>query len=142
MLTDSYEAQTERVTARVLATAEDTVSFSKTTRAAILAGAGEVGQACKVACTYGLDTDLEVAARFLKTLTLQSRHSHVAPQTSNLKPAKNLIPSKAVFEAFSGMPKKSAPHKDGWTWELLRDAASRPSTAALLRIYGLTWPRR
>ena len=31
------------------------------------------------------------------------------------------------------MQKKSVAHKDGWTWELLRDAASRPTTAALLR---------
>ncbi len=31
------------------------------------------------------------------------------------------------------MPKQSAAHRDGWPWELLRDAASRPSTAYLLR---------
>ncbi len=31
------------------------------------------------------------------------------------------------------MPKKSASHRTDWTWELLRDAAGRPSTAALLR---------
>ena len=69
----------------------------------------------------------------MKKLTLQSRHSHIAPHTSTLKPAKNSIPAKALSEAFSGMPTKSAAHRDGWTWELLRDAASRPSTAALLR---------
>ena len=44
LLTDSYEAQTDRVTARILATSEDTVSFSKTARDAILAGAGEMGR--------------------------------------------------------------------------------------------------
>ena len=31
------------------------------------------------------------------------------------------------------MPKKSAAHRDGWIWELLRDAAHRPSTASHLR---------
>jgi hypothetical protein len=31
------------------------------------------------------------------------------------------------------MLKKSAAHRDGWTWELLRDAAQRPPTASLLR---------
>jgi hypothetical protein len=31
------------------------------------------------------------------------------------------------------MPKKSAAHRDGWTSELLRDAAQRPSTASHLR---------
>ncbi len=40
---------------------------------------------------------------------------------------------QAITDAFVGMPKKSAPHRDGWTWELFRDAASRPSTAAPLR---------
>jgi hypothetical protein len=39
---------------------------------------------------------------------------------------------KAVTDAFDGMPKKLAAHIDGWTWELLRDGASRPSTIALL----------
>jgi len=40
---------------------------------------------------------------------------------------------KELDDSFSGMLKQSASHKDGWTWELLRDAASRPSTTALLR---------
>jgi len=43
---------------------------------------------------------------------------------------------KAVTDAFSGMPKKSVAHRDGWTWELLRDAAQTPSTEALLRKFG------
>jgi hypothetical protein len=38
-----------------------------------------------------------------------------------------------VAEAFSKMPKKSAAHRDGWTLELLREAAQRPSTASHLR---------
>ena len=71
----SYEARTDRVTARVLATSKNIVSFSKTARAAILAGAGEMGRACKVAFTFGLETDPEVVATFLKKLTLQSRHN-------------------------------------------------------------------
>jgi hypothetical protein len=74
-----------------------------------------------------------VAAKFLKKLTLQARHNHITPHTSTFKPAKNLIPAKAILEAFSGMPKKFVAHRDGWTWELLRDAARRPSTAALLK---------
>ncbi len=121
------------VTARVLAALEDTVSFSKIARAAILAWVGEVGRACKVAFTFGLETDPEVAAKFLGKFTLQDRHSHITPHFFTFKPAKNSIPAKAVSEAFSRMPKKYVAHTDGWTWELLRDAASRPSTAALLR---------
>ena len=52
---------------------------------------------------------------------------------SSLKPAPNSIPLNVVVEAFSKMPKNSAVHRDGWTWELLRDAAQRPSTASHLR---------
>ena len=115
------------------AASNDTVSFSKTARAAILAGAGEVERACKVVFTYGLETDPEVAAKFLKKLTLQAHHIHITPHSSNFKPAKNLIFAKAVSKAFSGMPKKADAHRDGWAWELLRDAATRPSTAALLK---------
>jgi hypothetical protein len=116
----------------VLVASEDTIAFSKTARAANLAGAGEVGRACKVAFTFGFETDPEVAAKFLKKLALQARNNHITPHSSTFKPTKNLIPAKAVSEAFSGMPKKSVAHRDGWTWELLRDAASRPSTAPLL----------
>ena len=111
----------------------DPISFSKTARAAILVGAGEVDRACKVAFTYGLETNPSIAATFLAKLTLQPKHSHIPLDSSALKPVKNLISQKALFDAFTGMPKKSAAHRDGWTWELLRDAASRPSTAALLR---------
>ena len=71
LLTDSHEAQTDWVNARMLVASEDTISFSKTARVAILAGAGEVGRASQVAFTLGLETDPEVAAKFLKKLTLQ-----------------------------------------------------------------------
>jgi hypothetical protein len=115
------------------ATSLGTVVFSNTARDSILAGTGEVGMACNVAFTYGLKTKPVVAAKFLKKLTLQSRHAHIAPHISFFKPAKNLIPLKAITCAFSRMPKKSAAHKDGWTWELLRDAVNRPSIFALNR---------
>jgi len=104
LLTDSYEAHTDRVTAKVLAASEDTVSFSKTARAAIFAGDGEVGRVCKVAFTFGLETYPEVAAKLLKKPTLQARHNHITPHSSIVKPAKNLIPAKVVSKAFSGLP--------------------------------------
>ncbi len=68
-----------------------------------------------MAFTYGMETDPVLAAKFLKKLTLQARHSHIAPHVSDFKPTKNLIPHKALTEAFSGMPKTSAAHRDGWT---------------------------
>jgi len=133
LITESHDAQTERVSAAINSVSSDTVVFSKTARAALLARSGEVGRACKVAFTYGLETDPAIAAQFLGKLNLQSRHSHIAQYTSSVTTTKNQIPLKAVTDAFTRMPKLSAAHRDGWTWELLRDAASRPSTAALLR---------
>jgi hypothetical protein len=50
-----------------------------------------------------------------------------------VKPPTNFIPFKAVTDAFTGMPKKTAAHLDELTWELLRVAAQTPSTATLLR---------
>ncbi len=115
LVRDSHEAQTDKISTFTNAASTDTPSFSKTARAAILAGAGQVGRACKVAFTYGLETHPEVAAKFLKKLTLQARHSHIASHTSTVKPAKILISSKALTDAFSGMPKQSAAHRDGRT---------------------------
>ena len=54
---------------------------------------------------------------------------------SSFKTAFLPVPIKAVTDAFTGMPKKSAPHIDGWTWELFRDMANRPRTADLLRTF-------
>ncbi len=75
-----------------------------------------MGRACKLAFSYGLESDPEVAAEFLFKLTLKKKHGHIPLYTAKVKPAKNCIPLKAVTEAFSGMPKKSAAHRDGWTW--------------------------
>ena len=86
-----------------------------------------------MAFTYGIEADPEVSASFLAKLTLQARHSHVPSHPSSLKSAKNSIPLFAIPEVFSKMPKKSAARRDDWTWDLLRDAAQRPSTASHLR---------
>ena len=96
---DVHEAQTERVRGRSAAASDQPHAFSKTARAAALACAGELGRACKVAFTYGVEADPEVAAGFLAKLTLQARHSHVPLHPSSLKPAKNSIPLTAVSEA-------------------------------------------
>ncbi len=70
LLAESHETQTDRMSAAMNAASTDSVAFSKTARAAILAGTGEVGRPCKVAYTYGLETDPVVAAKFTKKLTL------------------------------------------------------------------------
>ncbi len=92
-----------------------------------------MGKACKAAFTYGMETDPEIAARFLSKLTLKQRHSHISMHISTVNPSANKIPAKAITDAFLGMPKKFAAHRDGWTWEALRDAASHESTTSLLR---------
>jgi len=92
-----------------------------------------VGRACKLAFSYGLETNPVFAAKFLDKLTLGASHSHIEAHAPKVKPPMSCIPMEAVTDAFSGMPKKFAAHRDGWTWELLRDAAQIPSTATLLR---------
>ena len=51
---------------------------------------------------------------------------------SSFKTAFLPAPIKDVTNAFTGMPKKCAPHRGGWTWELFKDMANRPRTADLL----------
>ena len=92
-----------------------------------------MGRACKLAFSYGLESDLVIAAEFLSKLTLKKKHDHIPKFVAKVKHVGNTIPLKAVTNAFSGMPKKFAAHRDGWTWELVTDAAQTPSTAALLR---------
>jgi hypothetical protein len=42
---------------------------------------------------------------------------------------------KVVTYAFSGMPKKSTAHMDGWTWELMRDDPQNFFPATHLRMF-------
>ena len=92
-----------------------------------------MGRACKLAFSYGLESDPGIAAKFLSKLTLKQKHDHIPAFVARVNPTRKCIPLKAVAEAFSKMPKKSASHRDRWTWELLRDAAQTSSTVALLR---------
>ncbi len=69
-----------------------------------------------MAFSYGLEYDLVVAAEFLAKLTLQQRHSHILVYESKVAPRPNNIPLKSVTDTFSGLPKKSASHREGWTW--------------------------
>ncbi len=115
LLTETHEAQAARALRSVESSSSQPLSFSKTARAAALADAGEVGSACKIAFTYGIEADPVVASKFLAKLTLPERHSHIAPHTPTVRLAKNCISVKSVTEAFTRMPKKSAAHRDGWT---------------------------
>jgi hypothetical protein len=72
-----------------------------------------VGKACKLAFSYDLESDPEVASKFLSKLTLKARHAHIHAHVPKIKPPTKCIPMKAITDAFAGMPKKLAAHKDG-----------------------------
>ena len=125
LLNEAHEALAGRVGKQIKANSKPTSSttFSKTVRAAIRTGAGAMRRDCKLAFSYGLECDPVIAAEFLSKLTLKKNHDHILEFVAKVKPTGNSIPLKAVTDALSGMPKKSAAHRDGWTWELQRDAA-------------------
>ncbi len=110
-----------------------TSTFPLAARNASLAGCGAVGKACKIYFSYGTKSDPVVAATFLAKLTRTTPHTHVPSPPSSYKTAFVPIPLKAVTDTFTSMPKKFAPHRDGWTWELFREVANRPSTANIPR---------
>ncbi len=80
-------------------------------------------RACKPAFSYGMESDPKIVAKFLSMLNLKERHAHIPAQIPKAKPPTNYIPPKAVTYAFSGMPKMFAARRDGWTCEVLGDAA-------------------
>jgi hypothetical protein len=72
LLSEAHEAQVGKVSKQTKATSipASTTTFSKTARVAILTGAGAVGRACKLAFSYGFETDPEIADKFLARLTI------------------------------------------------------------------------
>ena len=135
LLKEAHDSQVTRVACRVHALTQPSKTFPLAARAAALAGCGAAGKACKLAFSYGTESDPAVAATFLAKLTRTVPHTHVPMPPASFKTAVLPVPIKAVTDAFTGMPKKSAPHRDGWTWELFRDMANRPRTADLLRTF-------
>jgi hypothetical protein len=88
LLSEAHEVQTGRVAKLTSATSvsASTTNFSKTAGAAIRAEAGAVGRACKLAFSYGLETDPGIAAIFLSKLTLGARHSHIEAHVPKVSP--------------------------------------------------------
>ena len=79
LLLEAHEAQAGRVSKLFKASSipSSSTTFSKTFETTILAGAGAVGRARELAFPYGHEFDPEVASKFLSTLTLKARHSHI-----------------------------------------------------------------
>ncbi len=134
-LRETHNSQVTRVACRVQAITQPSQSFSLTTRAASLASCGAVGKACKLAFSYGTESDPDVARTFLAKLTRIVPHTHAPMPPTTYKTTRLPIPIKAVTDAFTGMTKKSAPHRDRWTWELFRDMDGQPKTVDLLRTF-------
>jgi hypothetical protein len=133
LIKEAHDSQVTRVARRIHDSTQPSTSFPMTTRAASLAGCGAVGKACQLAFSFGTERDPVVAATFLAKLTRSTLHTHVPAPPTAYATAFVPIPLKTITDAFTGMPKKSAPHRDGWTWELFRDMVGRQSTAGLLR---------
>ena len=71
LLKEAHDAQTVRVASALADASAPKSSFSTIVMAAILAKAGAVGRACKLAFSDGMESDPVVAAEFLAKLTLQ-----------------------------------------------------------------------
>ena len=59
-----------------------------------------MGRACKLAFSYGLESDPVIAAKILSQLTLKQKHDHIPSFVARVKPTRNCTPLKAVTEAF------------------------------------------
>jgi hypothetical protein len=71
-----------------------------------------VGRAVKLAFSYGLESEPEMASKFMSKLAMKARCAHIPAHVPKVKPLPNRIPLKVMTNAFSGMPKKSAAHMD------------------------------
>ena len=103
LLNEAHEAHARRVAKQTKAHSKPTLStpFSKTTRAAILAGDGAMGRAWKLAFSYGLESDQVIAAKFMSKLTLHKKHDTIPEFVAKVKSTGNNIPLKAITNAFS-----------------------------------------
>jgi hypothetical protein len=124
LLHEAHDSHVMRAACRVHALTNPANTFPLAARAASLASCGATRKACKLAFSYGTEPDPVVAATFLAKLTMTIPHAHVSPPPTAHKSVFVPIPLKVITDAFTGMSKKSAPHRDGWTCELFKDAAS------------------
>jgi hypothetical protein len=74
-----------------------------------LACCGDVGKACQIAFSYGIELNKVVVGRILPKLTRSTLHTHVTIPSSTYSLAFIPIPIMFVKDALTGMAKKSAP---------------------------------
>ncbi len=68
-----------------------------------------MGRACKLAFFYGLETDPEIAAKFLSKLTLKSKHEHIPEHVPKVIPPSNCIPLKGLRMPSGACPRSRQP---------------------------------
>ena len=133
LIKNAHNSQVTRVARRIHDITQPSPTFPLTARAASLARCGEAGKICKLAFSYGTESDPIVATTVLAKLTRSTLHPHVPATPSTYKSAFVPIPLKAFTDAFTWTPKKSAHYRDGSSWEMFRDMAGRPSASGLLK---------
>ncbi len=101
LLKEAHDSQVTIVACRVHALTQPSQSFPLTARADALTGCGAVGKACKLAFSYGTESNPDVARTFLAKLTRTVPHTHVPMPPATFKTAHVPIPIKAVTEAFT-----------------------------------------
>jgi hypothetical protein len=106
LLHEAHESHFAKVACHVHALTHPAQSFPLIARAALLAGCGAIGKACKFAFSYGTESGPEVVVRFMANLPRTTPHTHVPLPPSSCKFAFVPIPLKAITDMFTGMPKK------------------------------------
>ena len=79
LIEEFHDSHVKRVARIIHDVTKTSVSFTQAARVAALAGCGTVGKECKIAFSYGTESDPVVAATFLAKLTRPTLHTHVPP---------------------------------------------------------------
>jgi len=137
LISEAHDSQVTRMACRVYAHTRPSKTFPPTAKAADLSGCGDAGKACTLAFSYGTESDPTVAATFMSKLTRTIPHTHVPLPPSSYKTILVPIPIKTVTYAFTSMPKKYAPYRDGWTWRLF--LSTWRATRRLMTYYVPSW---
>ncbi len=86
IINDAHDSQVNSVARRIHDIPQPAPSFPLTDRAASLAGCGARGKACKLAFSYGTESDPIIGAIFPAKLTRATMHTHVPPHYLHTSP--------------------------------------------------------
>ena len=103
-LREEHDSHVTRVASRVHALTHMFEIFPRIARVVALVGCGAVGKACKLAISYGTESDPVIVASFLAKVTKMIPYTHAPLPPSSYKIVLVPIPIKVVKDAFTGMP--------------------------------------